>query len=82
MPHIVGQGLELAIFGMGTVFMFLTLLVLATMAMSYLVGRFSSVTVSSPAPGAPGEPGEKVPPATLAAIAAAVRRYRSEHPPA
>jgi sodium pump decarboxylase gamma subunit len=37
MPPLLSEGLNLVIYGMGTVFVFLTLLVLATMLMSWLV---------------------------------------------
>ena len=40
MENLVSQGFELAIFGMGTVFVFLTLLILATHFMSLLVQKF------------------------------------------
>ena len=38
---MIADGLNLMIYGMGTVFVFLTLLVLITMAMSSLVLKFS-----------------------------------------
>ena len=38
---IISQGLELMLFGMGTVVVFLTLLVIATSVMSALVGRYA-----------------------------------------
>lgn len=41
MDSLVSQGINLAIFGMGTVFVFLTVLIFATHFMSYLVARFS-----------------------------------------
>ena len=37
MPPLIYEGLNLALYGMGTVFVFLTLLVLATTLMSWLV---------------------------------------------
>jgi oxaloacetate decarboxylase gamma subunit len=40
MDSMMGQGVELMIAGMGTVFVFLTCLVLATTMMSALVHRF------------------------------------------
>lgn len=40
MENLVSQGFELAIFGMGMVFVFLTLLILATHFMSLLVQKF------------------------------------------
>ncbi len=40
MENLVSQGFELAIFGMGTVFVFLALLIFATQLMSSLILRF------------------------------------------
>ena len=77
MSEIVIQGVELAAFGMATVFVFLTLLVLATMGMSSLVMRFSD----EPAPVTPARrsaPADEDR-ARLVAITAAVRRYRDTH---
>ncbi|MFT4636555.1 MAG: oxaloacetate decarboxylase gamma subunit [Arenicella sp.] len=39
---LIDQGLNLMLFGMGTVFVFLTILVFATTLMSTLVNRFSA----------------------------------------
>ncbi len=41
MSPIIVEGLYLAMYGMGTVFLFLTLLVLATMLMSRLTAAFA-----------------------------------------
>ncbi len=40
MHNLVYQGVELATFGMGTVFIFLALLIIATHGMSWLVQKF------------------------------------------
>ena len=56
--------------GMGTVFVFLTLLVFATTAMSALVRRFQPVEVSEP-----GGPTEE----EVAAISAAIALHRQKH---
>ncbi len=64
---LVQQGVELMLVGMGTVFVFLTLLVFATSAMSALVRRLQ------PAPSEPGVSAEEI-----AVIAAAVARYRGD----
>ena len=45
MPPLVSEGLNLALYGMGTVFVFLTLLVLATMIMSWLVAPKETAAV-------------------------------------
>ena len=79
--EIIGQGMELMLYGMGTVVSFLLLLVLVTALMSRLVQRYfaeppaaSAVApVTSPA-SATGSDDPRV----VAAIATAVRRYRVE----
>ena len=67
MPGLMSQALELALYGMGTVFMFLTVLVGVTKLMSYLVRR--GLIPDSP---------DSVDPKILAAITAAVKQYRSD----
>lgn len=49
MENLLNQGFELAIFGMGTVFVFLALLVVATKTMSSLILRFEPKMVLNPA---------------------------------
>ena len=72
MENLVSQGIPLALFGVGIVFVFLCLLVLATRVMSILIGRFG------PALGlAPVEPVDcPASPAQIAAIVAAVSMHR------
>lgn len=76
---LLRQGLDLMLFGMLTVVLFLSLLVLATSALSALVRRFAPpAPVPAPAAAAPGGP---VPargpsPAVVAAIGAAIARHR------
>jgi oxaloacetate decarboxylase gamma subunit len=65
MPPLVSEGLNLALYGMGTVFVFLTLLVLATMLMSRLVAHpETAAVVALPADSADARP--------MAAITAAI----------
>ena len=66
--ELLQQGLELMLAGMGTVFVFLTLLVFATTGMSALVRRFEPAAVQ------PGEPTEE----EVAAIAAAITLHRQK----
>ena len=47
---LIDQGLNLMLFGMGTVFVFLTILVFATTLMSTLVNRFAPVAKVGQAP--------------------------------
>jgi len=73
---LMQQGWELMIFGMGTVFIFLALLVLSTSIMSTLIQRYLPEAVP-PATAATdaGKTGkdEKL----LAVISAAIHKYRS-----
>jgi len=72
---MIEQGLELVLFGMGTVFVFLTMLVFVTGLMSTLVLKFSAPIpqLSKAVTGAGSDP------ALMAAAAAAVKRYREDH---
>ena len=73
MNELFVQGLELMLVGMGTVFVFLTLLVLATAAMSRLVQRFEGrhPADASAVASAPADESEEA-----AAIAAALTLHR------
>ncbi len=71
--ELIGRGVELMLVGMGTVFTFLTLLVLSTSLMSAVVRRFLPDTSTlSAGEGAPASEGE-----LLAVVSAAVSAYRS-----
>ena len=76
---LVQEGLSLMAFGMGFVVVFLTLLVMATTLMSRLVMRFAPAPVKEEAPSrsspSPASENDDV----VAAIGAAVRRYRQRH---
>ena len=77
------EGLTLMVFGMGFVFTFLTLLVLATKTMSATVLRFAPVEdrlVVNP-PLHPVSPSQQVAndPQLMAVLSAAVHRYRQDH---
>jgi oxaloacetate decarboxylase gamma subunit len=75
--NLISEGLELMVFGMSTVLVFLTLLVFSTMLMSALVRRFFpepdlADTASSGLTSAPaGDP------KLLAVITAAIHKHRS-----
>jgi oxaloacetate decarboxylase gamma subunit len=72
---LIQQGVELMLFGMGTVIVFLTLLVYATYAMSALVLRFApppEITQADSEPPSPSADGK-----LLAIISAAIHRHRS-----
>lgn len=80
MTDLLYRGLELAMFGMGTVFVFLTLLVVATVIMSRIILAFDVATVDQ---GAEQVGSEQYTPdrdrRLVAVIIAAVQRYRAEH---
>lgn len=76
--ELIWDGLELLAVGMGAVFVFLVILVICVMLMSKLAARLEvlwpSETVMETSPtGIPAD--------HLAAISAAVHRYRSTHRP-
>ncbi len=76
---LLEQGLDLMLFGMLTVVLFLSLLVLATSALSAAVRRFApSAPVPAPAAAARGGavPAAGPSPAVVAAIGAAIARHR------
>ena len=70
MPPLVSEGLNLALYGMGTVFVFLTLLVLATMIMSWLVAPKETVAVIALPVDLAGD-------RKIAAITAAIHQHRN-----
>lgn len=78
-PGLVTQGLELMVFGMGTVFVFLTMLVFVTGAMSKLVSKYFPepepvpAPVRKPAAAAP----QGVDPQLLKVLSAAVKEHRA-----
>ncbi len=78
---LLQQGVELMIFGMGTVFVFLALLVVVTTAMSSLLQRFLPAKPIEPAvtrmPAQAAAPVEDQ--QLMAVLSAAVHKYRSRH---
>ncbi|MCB1646543.1 MAG: OadG family protein [Pseudomonadales bacterium] len=73
MSDLLIRGFDLVIYGMGSVFVFLSLLVGATMLMSALLRTAPEAAGQAPPQTAQIDPG------TLAAVAAAVRAYRDRH---
>lgn len=75
---ILAQGVELMVYGMGTVVVFLALLVLVTSVMSALVTRYFPEPVqplaARPAAGETPAPDGEV----VAAITAAIHQHRSK----
>ncbi|WP_439102190.1 OadG family protein [Congregibacter sp.] len=75
--HLLSQGIELMMYGMGTVVVFLTLLVFASRLMSLIIQRFfpePPVVVPQRVSTAAGELAPT--PEVLAAISAAVHQHR------
>ncbi|TDG13498.1 oxaloacetate decarboxylase [Seongchinamella unica] len=78
---IVAQGVELMLFGMGTVVVFLALLVVATNAMSAFVSRYFPETQPAPVAGSKPSAAAASPDAeVVAAITAAVHQHRKRKP--
>ena len=77
---IVDQGIELMLYGMGTVVVFLTLLIVATSVMSWFLGRYfpeaevPAINIGrSPAPRPVSDDQSRL----IAVITAAIHRHRS-----
>ena len=76
--NIMAQGIELMIYGMGTVVLFLALLVIATMAMSAFIARyFPEAEKTSAAGRLPKRALAVDDPELVAVISAAIHQHRS-----
>ena len=76
---LIQQGLSLMLFGMGTVFIFLTILIFATGTMSKVILRwFPEKIIEPPAPRkkAMSASGASIAPVTLKILQAAVDQHR------
>lgn len=72
---LISQGVELMIYGMGTVVVFLALLVVTTTAMSKVIGRYFAVPdITTPTETAPVSGANKK--QLLAVISAAIHQHR------
>jgi len=74
---IVAQGVELMVYGMGTVVVFLALLVVTTSLMSVLVTRYFPEPEPLPANKTPASATAGNDPQLVAVIAAAIQRHRA-----
>ncbi len=75
---IMQQGVDLMLFGMGSVFVFLTVLVISTTIMSSFVQRFLP-EAPEPQSAAPRAPTGVTDPKLLAIIKAAVDQHRAKN---
>ena len=76
MAELMSSGIELLFAGMGIVFLFLAMLVVAINIMSSFIQRFFPET---PLMGMPSSVSGGVDKSIVAAITAAVHQYRHEH---
>lgn len=75
--ELLTEGVNLMLLGMGTVFVFLTVLVLVTSLMSKLVLKYTPVQLQAPdSSKANGQPSEQT---LLAIISAAIHAHRSKN---
>ena len=75
--ELISEGINLMLLGMGTVFVFLTILVIVTSTMSTLVQKYGAVqSADLNDPGATGRLDEAT---LLAVITAAIHAHRSKH---
>lgn len=80
--NLIDQGLNLMLYGMGTVFTFLTLLVFATTLMSSLIKRFAPVAEQADphsAPRANAQAAEPVNQSVNPQIVEAIRQAIAQH---
>lgn len=79
--NLIDQGLNLMLYGMGTVFVFLTLLVFATTLMSRVVNRLVTEEddkSNSTTPTVKSTAATVIKPQTLEAIKLAIKAHRSK----
>jgi len=74
MDELLGQGLQLMALGMGTVFLFLSLLIWVITLVSRIIQKFELKTEQSA--GTPASSHDDL----VEVISAAVQQYRSDHP--
>ncbi len=79
---LLNQGFSLLIYGIGVVFMFLTLLVILTTLMSKFISKFFPEPVAEPAAPRrqPAVAGAQPDAQLITAISMAVHKYRKDHP--
>lgn len=77
MSQLMADGIGLLVLGMGTVFVFLTILIFATGIMSRLLTRFAPEPVVVPAVKAAQTKSQSADPQLLKVLSAAVKEYRN-----
>lgn len=76
---LMGQGFDLMIFGMGTVFVFLTLLVFCTLLMSSVISRFlPDAEIEPPANDQAIDTAQPIDSKTLSIIQAAIYAHKQK----
>jgi oxaloacetate decarboxylase gamma subunit len=78
---LLSQGLDLLVYGIGSVYVFLALLILMTFVVSKLVVRFfpEAPAPVKPVKSTPQKPADAVDPRTLQVIHAAIQQHRVRH---
>ncbi|PKM11458.1 MAG: hypothetical protein CVV13_09145 [Gammaproteobacteria bacterium HGW-Gammaproteobacteria-3] len=79
MNALLMEGMELMLVGMGIVFLFLALLVVAASLMSAFVEKFFPAPLPTTSAETPATGSNTTDPRIIAAIASAVHHYRSRH---
>ena len=79
MSELLMSGVELMVVGMGIVFLFLAMLVVAVNVMSALVERFLPAPLPVSSPVATVTKSTVTDPSVVAAISSAVHQYRLKH---
>lgn len=74
---LVQQGLDLMMFGMGTVFVFLTVLVVVTTLMSNIINRFFPEAPAPEVAPSPAKTGGQVDSKVINVIQAALDKHRN-----
>lgn len=77
--NIINEGVTLLVLGMGFVFLFLGLLVIAMNAMSVVIARFPTTEAQTTAAPAVAPAPATIDPNTLAAIRAALALHREKN---
>ena len=79
--ELIAEGTSLMVFGMGFVFLFLTILVLATSAMSTIINRYypQPVSATSSEPQVTANPSASDQGELVAAISAAIHLHRTKN---